>query len=50
MQTPLGSSFSMALYFPPLFWTEKLLKQAYTNARSDGHSAGKGNNLVCFLA
>lgn len=50
MQTPLGSISKMALCFPPLFWTEKFLKQAYTNTHSDGPSAGKGDSLVCFLA
>lgn len=50
MQTLLGSFSNMVLYFPLLFWAEKLLKQAYTNAHSDGHSVGKGDSLDCFLA
>lgn len=49
MKTPLGSFSNMVLYFLPLFWAEKL-KQAHTNARSDGHSVGKGDSLGCFLA
>lgn len=50
MQTRLGYFSNMALCFSPLFWTEKLLKQIYMNAHSDGRSAGEGDSFVCSLA